>query len=207
MPLIDSPPDALAEVYARSLFEMADEQGKRATVESCLGELEDILESARENPRFGEFLASRVLPTKERSESIEKIFKGRISDLTLRFLQVVNEKGRLSHLPAIVAAYDRTVQEKFGRVEVDVYTASPISTEELRMIRERLQAALGKEPIVHPYTDGSMLGGIRMQIGDRLIDGSLSTRLRRLRDKLATDGTAELRTRIERIIDDAGSNS
>ena len=202
MPLIDSPPDALAEIYARSLFELADGKGGRAAIEASLGELEDILELARENPRFGEFLASRVLPVMKRSASVEKIFKGKVSDLTLRFLQVVNEKGRLSHLPAIVAAFDRTVQDKFGRIEVDVYTASPINTEELRMIRERLQASLGREPIVHPYTDASMIGGIRMQIGDRLIDGSLSTRLRRLRDKLATDGAAEIRTRAQRIIDD-----
>ena len=205
MPLIDSPPDALAEIYARSLLELAGAKGDRAGVEDCLGELEDILELARQNPRFGEFLASRILPTMNRSASLERIFKGKISNLTLRFLQVVNEKGRLSHLPAIVGAFDRSVQEKFGRIEVDVYTASPISTDELRMIRDRLQAALGREPIVHPYTDGSMLGGIRMQIGDRLIDGSLSTRLRRLKDKLATDGAAELRTRFDQIIDDTSS--
>jgi F-type H+-transporting ATPase subunit delta len=86
-----------------------------------------------------------------------------------------------------------------------VYTASPISTDELKLIRERLQAAIGKEPIVHPYTDDSMIGGIRLQIGDKLIDGSLSTRLRKLRDQLATDGAAEIRTRSERMIDDAGS--
>ena len=44
-----------------------------------------------------------------------------------------------------------------------------ISPDELRSVRERLQKALGREPIVHPYTDNSMLGGVKMQIGDRLI--------------------------------------
>lgn len=205
MPLIESQIDALSEIYARSLFELAEAKGGRGMIEGCLGELEDILELARGNPRFGEFLASRVLPVKDRAESLTNIFAGKASDLTVRFLQVLNQKGRLSHLPSIAAAYDQLVQEKFGRVEVDVYTASPISTDELKLIRERLQSALGKEPIVHPYTDESMIGGIRLQIGDKLIDGSLSTRLRKLRDQLATGGAAEIRARAEQIIDGAGN--
>lgn len=206
MPLIESQVDALSEIYARSLFELAESKGGREMIEGCLGELEDILEMARGNPRFGEFLASRVLPVKDRANSLTKIFKGKSSDLTLRFLQILNQKGRLSHLPSIAAAYDQLVQQKFGRIEVDVYTASPISTDELRLIRERLHKAIGKEPIVHPYTDESMIGGVRIQIGDKLIDGSLSTRLRKLRDQLATDGAAELRARAEQIIDDAAGN-
>lgn len=205
MPLIDSPPDALAEIYARSLFELAEGRGGRDVIEGTLSELEDILEVARTNARFNEFLASRVLPVGQRSASIEKIFKGRTSDLTLRFLQVINEKGRLSHLPAITQAYDRLVQEKFGRVEVDVYTASPVSPDELKTIRDRLQKALGKDPIVHPYTDESMIGGIRLQIGDKLVDGSLSTRLRKLRDQLSVEGAAEVRARAERMIDDSNT--
>jgi F-type H+-transporting ATPase subunit delta len=205
MPLIDTPPDALAEIYARSLFELAEAKGGRTVIEGTLAELEDILELARGNARFNEFLASRVLPMAKRSASLEKILKGKASDLTLRFLQVLNEKGRLSHLPPIAAAYDRLVQEKFGRVEVDVYTAAPISPEELRMIRDRLQAAIGKEPIVHPYTDESMIGGIRLQIGDKLVDGSLSTRLRKLRDQFSTEGAAEVRARADRMIEDSGN--
>ncbi len=203
MPLIDTPPDALAEIYARSLFELAEAKGGRSAIEATQAELEDILEVARGNARFNEFLASRVLPVAQRSASLEKILKGKASDLTLRFLQVLNEKGRLAHLSPIAAAYDRLVQEKFGRVEVDVYTAAPISPDELRIIRDRLQAAIGKEPIVHPYTDESMIGGIRLQIGDKLVDGSLSTRLRKLRDQLATDGAAEVRARAERMMDDS----
>jgi F-type H+-transporting ATPase subunit delta len=202
MPLTDAQPDALAEIYARSLIELAQGQGGREAVEGCAAELEEILEIARTNPRFSEFLASRVLPVDQRSASLERIFKGRISNLTMRFLQVLNEKGRLSHLPAVAAAYDAHVQKLFGRIEVDVYTASPISTDELKGIREQLQRALGREPIVHPYVENGMLGGVKLQIGDTLVDGSLATRLRKFRDQLATEGTTELRARMDRIVDD-----
>jgi F-type H+-transporting ATPase subunit delta len=203
MPLIDAQPDALAEIYARSLFELAEGKGGRATIESLLAELEDIMELARADAGFSEFLASRVLGVADRSRSLERIFKGRVSDLTLRFLQVLNEKERLGHLPPIVAAFDRIVQEKFGRIEVDLYTPAPASREEIEQVRQRLQRALGKEPVIHAYTDPAMIGGLKMQIGDRLIDGSVATRLRQFRDKLATDGSAQIRSRADRMIDGA----
>jgi F-type H+-transporting ATPase subunit delta len=201
MPLIESQPDALSQVYARSLFELAEAKGGRPTIESSQAELEDILELARGDARFSEFLASRVLPVGERSASLEKIFSGRISDLVLRFLQVLNEKGRLGHLPAVAAAYDGLVQKNFGRVEVDLYTAAPATREEIEQVKARLQKALGKEPVIHAYTDPAMIGGLKLQIGDRLIDGSIATRLRQMRERLATDGSAEIRSRAERMID------
>jgi phosphoglycerate kinase len=200
MPLIDSPPDALAEIYARSLFELAEKQGGSGAVETAVDELETLLELARADTRFSEFLASRVLPVADRAGSLEKILKGRVSDITLRFLLVLNEKGRLPHLPAIVAALDQLVQETFGRIEVDVYTAAPLSPEDLRMIKGRLQAAMGREPVLHPYLDESIIGGVRIQIGDRLIDGSVVTALRRMRDQLSEAGAARLRAEADRIL-------
>lgn len=206
MAITDVQPDALAEVYAQSLFQLADAKGGRAMVETTLSELEELAELGRQHPAFGEFLRSRVLPVRQRAASLDRILKGNVSDLTLRFLQVVNQKERMGHLQAITAAYDALVQHKFGRVEVDVYTASPISPEELRSLRERLQAAIGREPIIHPYTDNEMLGGVKIQIGDRLIDASLATQLRRFREQLRGDGAVELRARMDRIIDDAGQS-
>jgi F-type H+-transporting ATPase subunit delta len=201
MPLIESQPDALSQVYARSLFELAEAKGGRPTIEASQAELEDILELARGDARFSEFLASRVLPVAERSTSLEKIFSGRVSDLVLRFLQVLNEKGRLGHLPAVAAAYERIVQDKFGRIEVDLYTAAPASREEIEQVKTRLQKALGKEPVIHAYTEPAMIGGLKLQIGDQLIDGSIATRLRQMRNQLASEGSTEIRARAERIID------
>ena len=200
MPLIESKPDALAQTYARSLFELAEAQGGRARVEECQGELEAVLEAARADARFGEFLSSRVLPPAARAESLTKIFQGRLSETVLRFLLVVNRKGRLGHLPAIVAAYDQTLQERFGRVEVDVFTAAPLSGEELEQVRSRLSAALSKDIVVHPYTDDSLIGGIRLRIGDQLIDGSVSNRLRRMRQRLQNEGVGRMRERMDRML-------
>ena len=166
-----------------------------------LGELEDVLELTRSDAKFGEFLASLILPAKKRAVSLQQIFKGRVSDVTLRFLLVLNQKERLGHLPAIIAALAQMVQEAFGRIEVDVYTASPISQEELRDIHQRLQTVLKREPVVHAYTEPPMIGGLKLQIGDQLIDASVQTRLRRMRDKLTQSGGSELRSKADSYIE------
>ncbi|MBX3363205.1 MAG: ATP synthase F1 subunit delta [Phycisphaeraceae bacterium] len=201
MPLSTAQPDAVAHTYARAFVELAESRGGQTQVEECLGELETIVELARQDAKFSEFLSSRVLPLDKRSTSLERIFSGRVHDVTHRFLQVLNEKGRLAHLPAIVAAIDMLVQERYGRIEVDVYTAAPIDASELRAIRDKLSATLQKDVVVHPYVETSMLGGVKMRIGDQLIDGSLSTRLRKLRDRLTHEGAASVRSRASRILE------
>lgn len=206
MPLTQAAPDALARVYAQSLFELAQSQGGQARIEEVSGELDEILELARADARFNEFLASRILGAGARSRSLDAIFKGRISDLTLNFLKILNHKDRLGHLAPIIAAFEERVQEAFGRIEVDVYTAAPLGQDDLEALRERLRQYLGRDPILHPYTDASMIGGLRLQIGDQLIDASLAARLRKMRERLATTGTAELRTRTSRILDVTGDN-
>lgn len=199
MPLIEANPDAVAITYAHSLFHLLMSQGGQKTVEDAYGELEDILELARADKKFSEFLSSRIIPEGSRSQSLGKIFSGRISPLTLSFLQVLNEKGRLQSLPAVVAALDQKVQSAFGRVEIDAHTATPLDQGELADIQNRLSEKLGKQVVLHSYTDPTMLGGIRFQIGDQLLDASVKTQLQRLRDQLATRGAASVRASADRF--------
>jgi F-type H+-transporting ATPase subunit delta len=201
MPLTQSPPDALARIYATSLFELAQADGGQGRIEEIADEFEALLGLAQSDRAFGEFLSSRIVGVDDRSESIKKIFTGRISDLMLRFLLVVNEKERLGHLPAIAAAFDEHVQRAFGRVEVDVYTAAPLDPAEMNVIKTRLHAVLNKEPVLHAYTEPAMIGGIKLQIGDQLIDASIASGLRKMRDQLGTHGLAEIRSRADRLVD------
>lgn len=200
MPLTETQPDALAITYATSLFDLAMAQGGQARAEGILGQLEDILEIARTDARFGEFVSSRVVAAKRRAASIEKIFKGRADDLVVKFLQVLNDKDRLGQLPAIVAAYDSVCQTRFGRVEVDVFTAEPLTPDAIASLRQRLGQTLGREVVLHPYVDAHMIGGVKFRLGDQFIDASIATSLRRLREQLHGDGAAKLRTRFGKIL-------
>jgi len=194
--------DALALVYARSLMELAQKAGGEPVILEIADELESIVELSRAEPDFREFLGSPVINTTDRGETLRRIFGERISDLTLRFLMVLNRKGRLSHLDAIQRAFDTLVQDTFGRVEVDVITPTPLSDDQRTQLSERIRAAIGKEPVLHPYTDASMLGGIRLRIGDQLIDGSVASRLRRIRQDLLQRGSASIRERLDAFLEE-----
>lgn len=197
MPLLETAPDALAKVYARALFDASEKSGKAETV---LGELEDILELARANKDMSEVLASRLIDSGKRDAFLVRTLQGRVSEQTLSFLRLLNRKDRLSHLVPITGALDMLVQERFGRIEVDVFTAAPIAQSELDSIRRRLAEALKKDVVVHPYTDASMIGGIKIRMGDQLIDASVRAELNRLRDRLLSQ-TGTVRAKAGDILD------
>lgn len=199
MPLSETPPDAIANTYARSLFELAHGQGE-AALQTTLDEMQELLELARSDRKFNEFLASQTIPAKARDASLVKILEGRCSDLTRRFVRVLNDKSRLNHFPAIVEALDALVQEKFGRVEVDVFTAEPLDAEHLSQLAQRLGKALSKEVVIHTYVEPAMIGGVKFRIGDQLVDASLATRLNAMRDRLQNQGLSALRTKFGTII-------
>ena len=193
--------DALANVYARSLFELAMDAGGTDKLVEVADELEQICELAREDKKINLFLSSPVVDVKARGKALSAIFTNRITDLVLRFLLVLNNKGRLDRLESIETAFDQLVQEAFGRIEVDVITPVAIDAELMATIKEKISTVLGKEPVLHPYVDESLLGGIKLRIGDQLIDGSVQTRLRKLREELKNNGGAAVRERFESFID------
>ena len=193
--------DALAKVYARSLFELATDAGGTDKLMEVADELEQICELAREDKKINLFLSSPIVDVKARGKALSAIFTNRITDLTLRFLLVLNNKGRLDRLESIETAFDQLVQEAFGRIEVDVITPVAIDAELIATIKEKISTVLGKEPILHPYVDESLLGGIKLRIGDQLIDGSVQTRLRKLSEELKNNGGAAVRERFESFMD------
>ena len=193
--------DALANVYARSLFELATDAGGTDKLMEVADELEQICELAREDKKINLFLSSPIVDFKARGKALSAIFTNRITDLMLRFLLVLNNKGRLDRLESIETAFDQLVQEAFGRIEVDVITPVAIDAELIATIKEKISTVLGKEPILHPYVDESLLGGIKLRIGDQLIDGSVQTRLRKLSEELKNNGGAAVRERFESFMD------
>jgi len=197
------PADAVARVYAKSLYELAEEAGGRSKILQVASELEGICELARNNKNFGEFLRSPIIDRARRAASLRRICHEKVTDLSLRFLLVLNEKERLKHLELISEAYDQLVDTALGRIEVDVYTATPIDEEQLDSIKNRISTALGKEAILYSYVDQEMIGGLKLFIGDQLIDGSVASRLRRMNKQLRVRG-ADLAGRIGRIIEEGG---
>lgn len=199
--LPDTQPNAATRVYAKSLFDLAFAQGGRAKVEEVMDELEQIVELTRVHPRFGDLLASPAVGVDARAKSLTSILRGHVSDTTLRFMLVLNEKGRIGSIGGVCESLDEIVQQQFGLVEVDIFTAEPATPDMVRGLSDRLARALGKSVVVHTYTEPDMIGGVKIKIGDQLLDGSIATQLRKLKDKLHQDGASSVRARMGRVLE------
>lgn len=172
---------ATALAYARSLLELANEREEARSVYDEFAGLGEILQA---NPIFAEYLSDPAIRQSDRRAAIERIFRGRISDLFLNFLGVLNRNGRMRKLAEIQAAYTELYDELLGNIEVDVTSVQKLSEQDVETVRQRVGAALGKNAIVYQYVDESILGGLVLRVQDRLIDASVRNQLKVMREKL-----------------------
>src|SRR5260370_5911180 len=95
------------------------------------------------------------------------------------------ETGRVDEIAGIVEEYENLADEAEGRVRATVTTAVELSSDDRDRIREQLSARLGKEERLTTAVDRHVVGGLKLQYGDHLIDASLANRLQQLRPRLA----------------------
>jgi len=195
--------DALAHVYAQSLFELATDVGGNEKVLEIADEIEQLVELTTSNFDIATFFSSPIIDCDKRGNALSAIFSNKVTDLMLRFLLVLNNKGRLNHLQQIATAYDQLVQETMGRVEVDVFTPVAIDADSIQTIKLKVQELLGKEPMLHSYVEPAMLGGVKLRIGDQLIDGSVQTKLRRLSEAIQHGGSTAIREHIDTYLEES----
>ena len=187
--------DAVARVYAQSLLELAEAAGGEEKIAETGEQLQSLLEIVQAEPAFAEFLRSPIVKRSSRGESLKRVLDGQVSDLLLRFILVLNDKGRLGRLADIAAAFDEMLNERFGRIEVDVFTVEGrLDDAQMSLLADKVRSRLGKEPVFHQYKDPSLIGGLVLRVGDQLIDGSVRGRLRGLRESLLGRGTAAIRS-------------
>ena len=188
--------NSVERVYAEAIFQMAQESGRLAETVEELEQLEELLAA---EPGAIRLFASKVLSTEERAGSLERVFKGKVSDLLYRFLSVVNQKDRMGDLPGILRAFSALYDEREGVVEVDAYLAQRMDDAEAAGIAERIGQVLGRKVVLHQYVDPSLVGGLKLRIGDEVIDGSVTAQLRILREKMITSGQEKARTQALKL--------
>jgi F-type H+-transporting ATPase subunit delta len=173
---------ATAMAYAKSLLEVANEQGNAAAVAEELNAVAGII---AEDPTLALFLSDPAISAADRLGVVERAFAaGQVSSLTFHFLKLLAQRGALGRIQEIAAAYDDLVDEQLGKVEVDVTVAQPLTPDELETVRQRISAAIGRDAVLHPYVDDSIIGGLVIRVGDKLIDGSVKAQLDLLRRQL-----------------------
>src|SRR5262245_409316 len=112
---------AASFAYARALLELAEE--RKQSLQAIGQELSDVGEIVKKNEAIRLYFADPAIGAEERGRVIERAFKGKASPLVYDFLRLLNQKGRLNMLGEIVNAYGELLDEKLGKVEVDLIVA------------------------------------------------------------------------------------
>ena len=173
----------IARNYAEALFEAADVQRRSERY----GELIDAVAGAvQSDPRIAVALDSPRVAKAVKGQILESALAGPVPEEFVRFLQAVVRRGRQGLLGEIAQQYQVLLDTKLRRVHAGVTVARDMDPRLEQQIVARLARALGKEVRAHFRTDGGILGGVVVRVGDRVFDGSLRRRLTALRRRLLT---------------------
>jgi len=185
----------LEQTYATVLLELAEEQpGGTASLDDVAAEVGQLAEFVEREPDLTRLLATRTVSVAERSQIIERLLSGRVSDLVYRFIQTVNQKNRLDHLPGILQAFGQLVQQRRGIIEVDAYVAAAMDEAGVKRVADAVGQLMGKQAVVHQHVDPSLIGGLKLRIADQLIDGSVAAQLKRIREDMIATGRDKARS-------------
>jgi F-type H+-transporting ATPase subunit delta len=179
----------LADVYAKALLEAAQEKG---AVDEVAAALADLVAYMDRDPDFELFLTADSVDDDPRRASLEKLFRGRMSDLLLNLLQVLNNRGRTGLVRAIARRVQLRMEARRHEQEVTVRTAVPLADELREQIRRTVGEYIGRQPILIEQVDPGLIGGLVLQIGDERVDASVAARLRIMLKRLMERARAEV---------------
>lgn len=186
MPDTSANASGLAGRYASALFDLAEEQSALDAVAEDLRNFRSLLDESEELRRL---IRSPVLSREEQGRALAAVVeRAGFNPLTGRFLGLLAHKRRLFALPDMIKAYEALLAAHRGEVSGQLVSAVPLSEEQVDTVREQLKKAVGQEVTLATSVDPTLLGGIVVRVGSRMIDASLRTKLHQL--ELAMKGVA-----------------
>jgi len=194
--LEDPSAQAIARVYADAFLAAAESIGVEAALEELASFLDDVLAA---HPQFETILVSGLLSRDDKLGLIDRVVAPFGSEFFTNFLRVLARHDRLDLLPLILAESRLKHEQQLGQRRVQVRSATELSEQALTSIQGRLSAALPFEPILETQTDPELLGGVVIQIGDTVYDGSLRSRMNQLRKRLRERSLHEIQIGRDRF--------
>jgi ATP synthase F1 delta subunit len=173
--------EEIASVYARSLFEVAQEQDKLDTVRDELGEFADALNGSRE---LQVFLLSPYFSTKEKTEGLDKAVSG-ADETVANFLKLLIEKHRMPVVFRIRAELDKLWEEENKLLPVVVTSAVELPEDTVKQIGDRIAEQTDRKVDLQSNVDPDILGGIVVRVGNSVLDASIRNRLETFRKQVA----------------------
>ncbi len=165
---------AYARVYADALFELARQSD---AVEQVRGELEELQRLAELEPEFAAFMTSAALDDDVRAAALDRMFRGKLAEITLSTLQVMNAHGRSGLLRALLRNFVLLQEQAANQVEVTAISAVALDEAQRQSVSQTAARVSGKTPVMTFQVDEALIGGLILQVGDVRYDNSIRRQL------------------------------
>ncbi len=175
---------SVAGRYASALFELATEKNVVGDVERDLTNFQNVLS---ESADLRQVLASPILSTDEQGNAVSAVLaKMDASDMTIKFFKLITQNRRLPVAGDVVRAFKALASKARGEVAAEVISATALNDEQTAALKASLKDSVGKEVQLTAKVDPSLLGGLVIKIGSRMVDSSLRTKLATMKVALSS---------------------
>lgn len=167
-----------ARRYAQAAFELARESGDLDRWRADLGDIAEVLAESG----AASVLADGRLPLESRYAMVDRVLD--VQPLAINMAKLLISKGRSYDARAVSDAFNRFADEHQGIEHAQITTAVELTPAQVEAIEQRLSGQLGKRVTATAVVNPAIIGGAVLRVGDRIVDGSVRTRLRQLRRQL-----------------------
>ena len=167
--------------YGQAIFELAQEQD---AADQWGRDMDEVAE-AFQDADFIALLKHAGVPAEDKRRATDAVLAG-VRPMVQNMVNLLVARGLVDAIPEACREYTDLLDRQQGRQRVEITTAVPLEPAEVERITEFVAGLIGREVVVTPHVDEAILGGLVIQIGDRLLDGSAQARLNGLRDQLNT---------------------
>ena len=183
----------VGNLYAKALLGASEAAG---TTPAIVDELDSLVTDVLDVfPKLEAILASEMLSLEDSLSILDRVFAKQASPMLLNFLKVVAEHRRLGALRAIRQAVHEQYDELRGKITVKMITATPADAVLVEPARALIAARTGQVPEFVPEIDPAIIGGVVLQMGDTVFDGSVVAQLERLRGRVVEQSVYNIQNR------------
>ena len=169
----------ISKEYAHALFALAAEN---RIIRETMDGLVTVQSALLQAPEYRQLLQSPAIQKQERTHALEDVFQGKIPDVLLVLLKMMVSRGQMNAFSGMVREYEILARHYQGESLALVTSAVPLKEAETVALRAALEKKLGRKVVLHCAVDPALIGGMRVEVDNQVIDGSIRNKLQQIKE-------------------------
>ena len=171
----------IVKKYAKALYKVAVKENDINQISTRLHRIKSILKSV---PKLSQLLSTRRVQVQDKMIIMKNILGNKISDIEMDLMVLLIEKGHIILFGEVIKHFDYLLDKDSEVIKVLITSSSKISDGEVQRISTNIENNIQKKVNITTETDASIIGGLKLRVGNTLIDGSIYSRLQKIRETL-----------------------